>query len=102
MHDYESYSVLSRTDNGFVGFVRGNKDVADILGQLLALPIYYLGDTLAGYEKEHGPAETSPTPLSSLKPGATPNSAAEPTATPEASPSPEENPVPPSTSPENR
>jgi hypothetical protein len=100
MRDYESYSVLSRTDNGFISFVRGNKDVADILGQLLALPIYYLGDTLAGYEKEHGPVETSPTPPSSLKPGATPNSAAEPTATPEASPSPEENPVQPSPSPE--
>jgi hypothetical protein len=100
MRDYESYSVLSRTDNGFISFVRGNKDVADLLGQLLALPIYYLGDTLAGYEKEHGPVETSPTPPSSLKPGATPNSAAEPTATPETSPSPEENPVQPSPSPQ--
>jgi hypothetical protein len=91
MRDYESYSVLSRTDNGFISFVRGNKDVADILGQLLALPIYYLSDTLAGYEKEHGPVETSPIPPGSLKPGATPNSATQPTATPEASPSPEHN-----------
>src|SRR5258708_30522133 len=91
VRDYESYSVLSRTDNGFISFVRGNNDVADILGQLLALPIYYLGDTLAGYEKEHGPVETSPTPPGSLKPGATPNSATEPTVTPETSRSPEGN-----------
>jgi hypothetical protein len=62
MRDYESYSVISRTDDGLINFVRGNKDLADILGQLMALPIYYLGDTLAGYKKEHGMAEPSPTP----------------------------------------
>jgi len=78
LQDYESYSVLSRTDTGLISFVRGNKNLDDILGQLVALPIYYLGDTLAGYKSEHGAAET----------GAVPNSA-EPTPTPEASPSPE-------------
>ena len=71
--------MLSRTDSGLISFVRGNKDLGDILGQLVALPIYYLGDTLAGSKSEHGAAET----------GATPKSAAEPTPTPEASPSPE-------------
>jgi hypothetical protein len=79
MRDYESYSVLSRTDSGLISFVRGNKDLGDILGQLVVLPIYYLGDTLASSKSGHGAAET----------GAAPNSAAEPTPTPEASPSPE-------------
>jgi hypothetical protein len=87
MRDYESYSVLSRTDSGLINFVRGNKDLGDILGQLAALPIYYLGDTLAGYKSEHGGAETGAT--SSPEPGETPSSATEPSVTPAASPSPE-------------
>ena len=74
MRDYESYSVLSRTDTGFISLVRGNKDFADILGQLAALPIYYLSDSLAVYEKEHSSAE--PTPV-------------EPSPTAQPSPSPE-------------
>jgi hypothetical protein len=86
MRDYESYSVLSRTDGGCISFVRGNKDLADILGQLAALPIYYLGDTLAGHKNEHGATEPSPT--SSPEPGATPSSAAEPSSTPGVTPSP--------------
>jgi hypothetical protein len=89
MRDYESYSVLSRTDSGCISFVRGNKDLADVLGQLAALPIYYLGDSLAGYKKGRGATETTPTPASSPEPGATPSSATEPGSTPEASPSPE-------------
>jgi uncharacterized lipoprotein NlpE involved in copper resistance len=52
MQDYESYGVLSRTDTGVVSIVRGNKDLADILGQVLALPIYYAGDSLATSQKE--------------------------------------------------
>jgi hypothetical protein len=84
MRDYESYSVLSRTDDGCISFVRGNKDLADIFGQLAALPIYYLGDTLAAYKKEHGATETSPT--SSPEPGATPSSATEPSSTPGVTP----------------
>jgi hypothetical protein len=87
MRDYESYSVLSRTDAGCVSFVRGNKDLADILGQLAALPIYYLGDTLPGYKKGHSAIETSP--ASSPEPGSTPSSATEPSSTPGVSPSPE-------------
>jgi hypothetical protein len=85
MRDYESYSVLSRTDDGCISFVRGNKDLADIFGQLAALPIYYLGDTLAAYKKERGATETSPT--SSPEPGATPSSATEPSSTPGVTPS---------------
>jgi hypothetical protein len=87
MRDYESYSVLSRTDAGCISFVRGNKDLADILGQLAALPIYYLGDTLVGYRK--GRDATEPTPTSSPEPGSTPSSATEPSSTPAVSPSPE-------------
>jgi hypothetical protein len=87
MRDYESYSVLSRTDAGCVSFVRGNKDLGDILGQLAALPIYYLGDALAGYKRGHGATETSPT--SSPEPGSTPGSATESSPTPEVSPTPE-------------
>jgi hypothetical protein len=60
VQDYESYGVLSRTDTGFVSVVRGNKDLADILGQVLALPIYYGGDSLANYQKE-GAVVPSPT-----------------------------------------
>jgi hypothetical protein len=60
MQDYESYGVLSRTDTGFVSTVRGNKDLADILGQVLALPIYYAGDSLATSQKE-GAVVPSPT-----------------------------------------
>jgi hypothetical protein len=82
MRDYESYSVLSRTDAGLITMVRGNKDLADIVGQLAALPVYYLGDALAGYEKEHALAEPSPTPTGSPESGATPNSATEPSPTP--------------------
>jgi hypothetical protein len=102
MRDYEGYSVLSRTDSGLISIVRGDKDLADILGQLAALPIYYLSDTLAGYEKEHGLSEPSPTPANSPEPGATPTSATEPNPTPtiEPSPTPEKNPVQPSPSPE--
>ncbi len=61
MRDYESYSVLSRTDSGFISIVRGNKDFGDILGQLAALPLYYLGDSLSNSEKEPDLAEPSPT-----------------------------------------
>jgi hypothetical protein len=68
MRDYESYSVLSRTDTGFVSMVRGNKDPADILGQLATLPIYYLGDTLTVSKKEEGPTEQSPTAQPSPSP----------------------------------
>jgi hypothetical protein len=98
LQDYESYSVLSRTDNGFISFTRGNKDLADILGQLVVLPIYYLGDILAGREKEHGLSEPSPnptnspepslSPANSPEPGATPTSATEPSPTPSIEPSP--------------
>jgi len=87
MRDYESYSVLTRTDAGCISFVRGNKDLGDILGQLAVLPIYYLGDTLAGYQQGHGATETSPT--SSPQPGSTPSSAIEPSPTPAVSPTPE-------------
>lgn len=93
MRDYESYSVLSRSDTGFISLVRGNKDLADIVGRLAALPVYYLGDALAGYEKEHGLTEPSPSPTSSPEAGATPASANEPspTSTIEPSPSPGQN-----------
>jgi hypothetical protein len=63
MRDYESYSVLSRTDTGFISIVRGNKDPGDVLGQLAALPLYFLGDALTSHEKEpvNEPSAT-PTP----------------------------------------
>jgi hypothetical protein len=81
LRDYESYSVLSRTDTGFVSMVRGNKDPADILGQLATLPIYYLGDRLAGSEKEEGSTEPSPTPNSGTETNQTPS--VEPSPSPE-------------------
>jgi hypothetical protein len=92
MRDYESYSVLRRTDAGLITMVRGNKDLADIVGQLAVLPVYYLGDALAGYEKDHDLAEPSPTPTGSPELGATPDSATESSPTPkvEATPSPED------------
>jgi len=103
MRDYESYSVLSRTDTGFISLVRGNKDLGDVVGQLVALPVYYLGDTLPGYEKDHGPAAPSATPSPAPAVEPSPGVTIEPPSTPEteSSPVPESSPtVEPSPTPE--
>jgi hypothetical protein len=87
MQDYESYSVLTRTDNGFVSVLRGNKDPGDIIGQLLALPIFFAGDGLATSQKE---GSLTPTPSPTVEPS--PNGETmkpEPGPDTEPSPSPE-------------
>jgi hypothetical protein len=103
MRDYESYSVLTRTETGLISVVRGNKDLGDIVGQLVALPVYYLGDTLPGYEKDHGAAAPSPTPNPAPAVEPSPNASVEPPLIPEteSSPVPESSPsAEPSPSPE--